>query len=324
MTRLRISIVGSGSVGLAVAANYARAGADVTVLARGAAVLQLRQAGITVSGVAGDHHIPPHQFKVSDVERPDAQDLRCDILVVATKAYQVQEALGSLMQSTGAAFAPGAVLLLQNGWGSALEVRDMLPSTTAIFSSIMLIGIERRTPSHIHINVQAGPIRVGTLFASADAAMRLAVERAQAGFLPMVYEAPIEPAILGKFLFNVCLNALGALTQMTYGELVNHAQTRQLITHIAEETIQVMHLERDIRLAASVDYVENHLLPLVIPKGAAHRSSMLQDVEAGRPTEIDYLNGAVLRMGRALGIATPYNDLVSALLHARQIGVEAA
>jgi 2-dehydropantoate 2-reductase len=151
--------------------------------------------------------------------------------------------------------------------------------------------------------------------------MRLAVEYAQAGFLPMVYEDPIEPAILGKFLFNVCLNALGALTHMTYGELVTHAHTRQLITQIAEETIQVLQLERDFRLAANgVDYVEKYLLPLVIPKGAAHRSSMLQDVEAGRRTEIDYLNGAVLRMGRALGLATPYNEVIAALVQARQQG----
>jgi 2-dehydropantoate 2-reductase len=246
-------------------------------------------------------------------------------LIVATKAYQVKDALSSLMQRMGAAFSPKAVLLLQNGWGSANEVRDTLPTSVAIFSSIMMIGTERRTPTHININVQASPIRVGTLFAFAADDMMVAVARGQVGFLPIVYEDHIEPAILNKFLFNTCLNALGALTKMTYGELVTNASTRHLITHIADETIKLIQLERNLPLAANaVDYVEKSLVPLVIPKGAAHRSSMLQDVEAGRRTEIDYLNGAVVRMGKLHGIATPYNDVISGLIHARERGNEVA
>lgn len=183
----------------------------------------------------------------------------------------------------------------------------------------MMIGIERKTPTNINVNVQASPIRVGTLFASAANDMRAVVERGQAGFLPMVYEDNIEPAILNKFLFNTCLNALGALTKMTYGELMTNAHTRHLITHMADETIKLVQLERKLMLATSgSEYVEKSLTPLVIPKGAAHRSSMLQDVEAGRRTEIDYLNGAVVRMGQSHGIPTPFNDVISGLIQARE------
>jgi 2-dehydropantoate 2-reductase len=193
MTRLRITVLGSGSVGLALAATYALAGVDVTVLARGLAVQQLQPSGITVTGVAGDHQIEARRLKVSDVESPDPEDVNCDILIVATKAYQVQGALSRLMQRMGAAFAPKAALLLQNGWGSANEVRDTLPASVAIFSSIMMIGIQRRTPTHVNINVQASPICVGTLFAFAADDMRVAVARGQSGFLPIVYDDHIEP-----------------------------------------------------------------------------------------------------------------------------------
>jgi 2-dehydropantoate 2-reductase len=324
MKPLRITVLGGGSVGLAVAATYARAGAEVTLLTRGTAVQHLRLAGITVTGVAGEHHIEPRRLKVSDVENLDPEDIDCDTLILATKAYQVHGALQRLMQRAGANFAPKAVLLLQNGWGSAHEVRDLLPATVAIFSSIMMIGIETRAPAHIHVNVQASPIRVGTLFAFADDGMRMAVERGQSGFLPIVYEDNIEASILNKFLFNNCLNALGALTKMTYGELVSNANTRHLITHLANETIKLVQLERHLNLAASGDdYVESFLVPLVIPKGAAHRSSMLQDVEAGKRTEIDYLNGAVVRMGASHGIEAPYNDAISGLIRARQTDFKA-
>ena len=318
MTALRISVLGSGSVGLAIAATYARAGQNVTLLARGAAVAELRRNGIKVSGVSGDHHIEPQRLKVSDAAKPDPEDIACDVLVVATKAYQVHDVLKRLMQGADPAVAPRAVLLLQNGWGSADDARSVLPGT-AIFSSIMMIGIERRSSVHVNVNVQASPIRVGTLFAGNSELMRDAVERGKAGFLPITYEDPVEPAILNKFLFNTCLNAIGAITRMTYGELVSNEHTRHLIAQLAEETIRVVRAERRFDLAPNgATYLEKTLTPFVMPKGAAHRSSMLQDVEAGRRTEIDYLNGAVVRMGKRHGTPTPTNEAVANLVRARQ------
>lgn len=91
MTALRMTILGSGSVGPAIAATHAQAGQDVKLLARGASVPQLRRHGVTVSGVSGDHRIEPHRLKVSDAQRPDPEDIACDVLVVATKAYQVHD-----------------------------------------------------------------------------------------------------------------------------------------------------------------------------------------------------------------------------------------
>ncbi len=319
---MRLTVLGSGSVGLAVAASLVQAGQQVTLLARGSAVPLLREHGITVTGVCGQHHMAPQALKVSDAAQPDAADIACDLLIVATKAYQVAEVLRGLMaQGTalGAAVSPGAVLLLQNGWGSADEARAVLPPEVSVFSSIMMIGIERRSPTHVNVNVQASPIRVGTLFGAASGVMRDAVARGQAGFLPIRYEDEIEPAILDKFLFNTCLNAIGAITRMSYGELLSNRHTRHLITQVADETIRVILAERRFPLAADGgSYVNQTLTPFVLPKAAAHRSSMLQDVEAGRRTEVDYLNGAVVRLGRQQGLATPFNEAVASLVRARE------
>lgn len=329
MIPLRTTVLGSGSVGLAIAASYAVAGQRVTLLARGAAVPLLRENGIRVTGVCGEHRVEPQRLKVSDAEHPDPDDIACDVLVVATKAYQVGPVLQALMRKVHQAGpAPKTVLLLQNGWGSADEARVVLPAGVPVFSSIMMIGIERRSPTHVNVNVQASPVRVGTLFGAApDAAqsMKDAVARGQAGFLPITYDDEIEPAILNKFLFNTCLNAIGAITRMSYGELVSNEHARRLITQVADETIRVMHAERGLPLAADgATYVEETLTPFVLPKAAAHRSSMLQDVEAGRRTEIDYLNGAVVRMGLGRGIATPGNEAVANLVRARETSVAVA
>jgi 2-dehydropantoate 2-reductase len=185
----------------------------------------------------------------------------------------------------------------------------------------MMIGIERRSPTHVNFNVQASPVSVGTLFGAASGTMLDAVDRGQAGFLPITFEDEIEPAILDKFLFDTGLNAIGAITRMSCGELVSNAHTRHLITQLADETLRVILAQRRLPLAPDgATYVDKTLTPFVLPKAAAHRSSMLQDVEAGRRTEIDYLNGAVVRMGRQLGIATPSNDAVASLVRARESG----
>ena len=169
------------------------------------------------------------------------------------------------------------------------------------------------------INVIAGPVRVGTLFGFEPDGMQALAASAAAGLLPMVYEPAIEPAMLNKFLFNSCLNAAGALTGQTYGELVTHPHSRQLIVRLADEAIRVLDAARRYQAAAGngARYVEDVLTPFVVPKAAAHRSSMLQDVAAGRRTEIDYLNGAIVRMGSAHGIETPFNQALVSLIHAR-------
>lgn len=177
LTPSRTTVMGSGSVGLALAASFAEAGQSVTLPARGSALPLLREHGITVSGVCGDHRIGPDRLRVCDADEPDPQDIACDLLIVATKAHQVAEVLKRSMRMRNAevAVAPKAVVQLQNGWGSADQARG------------------------------------------------------RAGFLPITDEDEIEPAILDKFLFNSCLDAIGAITRMTYGELVSNEYARHLI-----------------------------------------------------------------------------------------------
>lgn len=319
MTRLRLTVVGGGSVGLAFAATCARAGTDVTLLVRGPGVDELRREGITVTGVLGTHAVAPGIITIANAARPDAASLDCEVLVVATKAYQVSDVLRTIAAKIRDTGMPRAVLLLQNGWGSADEARAIMPSGVSVFSGIMLIGIERRSASLVHINVQAGPVRIGTLFADDADAIRSLLTTAGTGFLPMVYEENIEQAILNKFLFNSCLNASGALTRQTYGELLGNEHSRDLIIHLADEAIRALAAARNYHAAASgAHYVAAILSPLVIPKAAAHRSSMLQDIEAGRRTEIDYLNGALVRMGDSTGVAMPVNQVLVSLIRARE------
>ena len=318
MSVLRISVIGGGSVGLALAASLALAGADVTLMVRAAAVETLRTQALTVTGLLGEHRVEPGRIAIEDADQPTRACLDCDVLVVTTKAYDVADALRPYA-IPGAPERPRAVLLMQNGLGSAEAARAVMGPGTPIFSTAMLIGMQRHGLTHVSVNAHSGPVRAGSLLGDDARAIAPMLELAVRGFLPMVHEPDIEQTILAKVLFNTCMNPTGALIGRSYGELLENPHSRGLIARLADETLRVFAARNGYRPAENgLHYVEATLIPVVIPRSASHRSSMVQDLESGRRTEIDYLNGAIVRMGHEAGIDTPFHQAVVALIHARE------
>jgi 2-dehydropantoate 2-reductase len=318
MSDLRVTVIGGGSVGLGLAAHFATAGARVTLMVRRVSIEHLRNHAITVSGMLGEHSVEPGCIAIEDSDKPSDASLVCDVLVVTTKAYDVGNALRPYANGRSPG-RPGAILLMQNGLGSAETARDVMGPGIPIYCTAMLIGMQRKSPTHVSVNAHSGPVRVGALLGDDTKAIAAMLDLSKGGFLPLVYEPNIRHIILAKVLFNTCMNPTGALIGYSYGELLENQHSRHLITRLADETLQVFAASNDYRPAKSGrHFVEETLVPVVIPRSASHRSSMLQDLESGRRTEIDYLNGAVVEMGRKFGIDTPFHQSIVALIHARE------
>ena len=312
---IRATVIGAGSVGLAIAASLAVAGQRVTLLTRAGSVAALGDSAITVSGLHGDHTLPAGAVAIEDAACPSASARGCDMLVLTTKAHDIAAALAPF---TGAAPLPGAALSLHNGVGASEAIRAALGPEIPVYASAMMIGLERQGLAHVASKAASSPINTGPLLGDATPPLERFVAAAQAGFLPIRVDPAIRETVLFKLLFNTCMNPTGALTGLTYGELVTHPATRGLIERLAEETLAVLAAEHDYRRAASgVAYVRDKLTPIVLPRSAGHRSSMLQDIAAGRRTEIASLNGAIARLGRKNGIATPAHDSLIDLISAR-------
>lgn len=129
----------------------------------------------------------------------------------------------------------------------------------------------------------------------------------------------IKHAIFGKLLVNSCLNPTGALLDLTYGGLLENGHSRSLIIDMADETLRVLGAADGFHpYASGKDYVEQFLQPVILQGASQHRSSMVQDIAAGRRTEIDFLNGAIVKLGRNLGVATPAHQAIIALIKARE------
>jgi 2-dehydropantoate 2-reductase len=302
---VRIGVVGCGAVGSLFAANLSLLD-DVEVWAFD--LNELHVAGINRSGLrlSGAGEVLGRPRATSD-----AADLPpCDFGIVATKAMHTQPAIAA----TAHAFADGCVATVQNGLGNeetiAGHVERVIRGTT--FPAGKLLG-----PGHVQWDVQGdttfGPYDERTPLAEVG---RLADACTRAGMPAQAVEDARGPQ-WRKVIFNASTNPVGALTGLTHGRVCERPDLRALVTGLVDEGKAVA-AAQGIELDADPEELIDHAARRDVAYN--HKASMLQDVEARRQTEIDYLNGGIVRFGAEHGVATPLNAAIQALVK----GVEAA
>jgi 2-dehydropantoate 2-reductase len=297
---VRVAIVGCGAVGSLFAANLAQLD-DVEVWAfdlNREHVAAINEHGLRLSG-AGE--------VVGEVRATtDAAALPpSDFGIVATKCMHTAAAI----EATAPAFAGGAVCSVQNGVGNeevlAQHVDRVIRGTT--FPAGRIVG-----PGHVQWDVK-GDTTIGP-FEPSPAAMadieRLADACTRGGMPTQAVEDARGPQ-WRKLIFNAATNPIGALTRLTHGRVVEDAGLRRLVSGLVDEGKAVAAVQ-GIELDADPEELIDHAARPDVAYD--HKASMLQDVEARRLTEIDYLNGGVARFGREQGIPTPLNDAVTALI----------
>jgi 2-dehydropantoate 2-reductase len=303
---MRVCIVGCGAVGSLFAANLAQLD-DVEVWAYDLAkehIDAINANGLRLSG-AGD--VLGRARATSD-----ADDLPpCDFGIVATKAMHTSAAVAATAQ----AFANGCVATVQNGLGNeeaiAEHVEQVIRGTT--FPAGRLLE-----PGHVQWDVKGdttfGPFEPQP--APVAEIQRLADACTRAG-MPTAAVADARGPQWRKVIFNAATNPLGALTRLTHGRVCERPDLRALVTRLVDEGKAVAAAQR-----VELDDDPERLIDHAARKDVAydHKASMLQDVEARRPTEVDYLNGGIVRFGRELGVPIPLNEAIWALVR----GLEAS
>ena len=293
-------MVGCGAVGSLFAANLAQLD-DVEVWAYDldrAQVDAINANGLRLIG-AGD---------VLGLVRAttDAGELpACDLGIVATKAMHTEPAIAV----TAHAFAEGAVASVQNGIGNeetlARHVRRVIRGTTFPAGKVVSPGVVQWD---VKGDTTLGPFEPSP--AASEEIERLADACTRAG-MPTEAVTDARPAQWRKVVFNAATNPVGALTRLTHGRACERPDLRAVISGLVDEGRAVAAAQRITLDADPEEMIDHAAKPDV---AYDHKSSMLQDVEARRPTEIDYLNGGIARFGRELGVPTPLNDAITALV----------
>jgi 2-dehydropantoate 2-reductase len=302
---MKICIVGTGAMGSVYAGLLGDAGNDVWAIDRWTDHIKaIDKNGLRVEGISGDRTV--RLKATTDVTKIGS----CDLVIIATKAMDVVPAAESAKVLLG----PNTVILpIQNGLGSSEKVADILGSQRMVVGIAGGFGASIKAPGHVHHNGMEF-VHLGELNGPATSRLKgIAKVWQDAGFTVKMFD-DIHQLLWEKLICNVCFSGTCAITEMTIGEIMTDKNAWLVAAGCATEAFNVakasgIHIDFD----DPVEYVRN--FGYKIPHA---RPSMLLDHLAGRPSEIDVINGAIPVEGEKLGVSTPYNTVVTALVRAKE------
>jgi 2-dehydropantoate 2-reductase len=300
----RVAVLGCGAIGSLYAAHLARVpGVEVWAVDPWPEhIATIESTGLRVTGQA--------EFVVPIHARTDAADLPpCDLGIVATKSLHTAEAV----RAAAGALADAGVVSVQNGVGNEEVIAEVLPrvmrGTIVTAGAVTAPGTVRYdAPGDSWI----GPFEPRP--ARSDEIARLAQLLNAGGLTTHAVDDARGPQWT-KVVFNAATSPLAALTGLTVGQVCTGAGLRAEVDRLIAEALAVCEAAGIALTRDPAEAVEE-----AIREAFGHKPSMLQDVLARRPTEIDVLNGGIAAEGRRVGVATPGHDAMVALVH----GLEAS
>ncbi|HAX78733.1 MAG TPA: oxidoreductase [Cyanobacteria bacterium UBA11372] len=314
---MKICIVGAGAIGGYLGAKLASSGAEVTLIARGAHLEAIRAQGLKLIMADGSSMVAMPKLATNNLEEAGAQD----VVILTVKA----QSLPAIAPSLPALYHPETIVVTaQNGipwWyfrqhggeyeGTRIHAVDPDGIVEANIGAERAIGCVIYPAAEI---VEPGVIKhiegdrftLGEIDGSkSDRIQTLAQVLKQAGFKAPIRNQ-IRTDIWVKLWGNVAFNPISALTRATLDTICQYHLTRKLAREMmgeAQAIAQKLGIDFGITLEQRINGAE---------KVGAHKTSMLQDIEANRPTEVDAIVGAVAELGRLTGIPTPYINAIYA------------
>jgi 2-dehydropantoate 2-reductase len=290
---LKVAVMGAGAVGCYFGGMLARAGHAVTFIARPQHVEAIRRDGLRMETRTFDERVRLDAV----TEASGAQD--ADLVLFCVKSMATEEA--------GRALQPflrpeTLVLCLQNGVDNADRLRAVLPGH-AVAAAVVYVATEMAGPGHLRHHGR-GELVIEPATGSERAAQALR----EAG-VPTELSDNVRGALWLKLILNCAYNAVSAIAQRPYGENVQGEGIRDVMRDVVDECLAVAQAD-GVTVPADAHAATRKLVESM----PSQYSSTAQDLARGKPTEIDFLNGYVVRRGKALGIATPANRVLWALV----------
>lgn len=302
---MKIAIVGCGAMGCVYAALLGNAGHEVWAIDTWQDhVDAIRAKGLHLEGASGDHTVPIH------ASTDAAEAGVCDLVIIATKAMHVEGAA----QASRAIVGPDTVVLsIQNGLGGPDTAAAVLGRERVMVGVVGGFGASMRGPGHAHHNGWE-LVRLGEFSGPVTPRLEKVAEVWRSGGFRVKCFDDIDQLVWEKLICNVTYSGTCAVTDRTILEVMSDPDTWLVASGCAVEAFNVAKA-RGVRLDFDDPVAYVRAFGEKIPNA---RPSMLLDHHAGRMSEIEAINGAIPRVGRPLGVATPFNDVICALVRAKE------
>lgn len=302
---MRFAIVGAGAIGCLFAARLQLSGSDVTLIHRDSSVVRaIRKHGITLHETPSKTRIVHVPIRKGPIRVPDL-----DVFILAVKSYDTKSVATSYRKKID---TDTTALSLQNGLGNVEVLQSHLKCP--ILAGSTTEGALSLAPGKI-IHTGKGSTIIGDPKGNRSE-IGAATKRAfdNAGFRTTIH-SNIRGVLWTKAIINAAINPLTALTRMSNGTLSKHRAIVKLGSEVIAEGLTVSRAEQ-VRLVGDPRNVWRKILETT----KANKSSMLQDIEKGKMTEIRQLNGVIVSRAQKLGVRVPINDILTRLV----LGLEAS
>ena len=301
--KMKIAFAGAGAIGCHYGSKLMQAGCHVQLLARGEHLAALQQNGLIHETEGERLHLPVH---ASDDPATLAQ---ADIVLISCK----MTTLDAMIRLLHPHLHPDALIItLQNGVEAPSMVASAFPHH-AVVAGTAFIGARLEHPGHL-IHSAAGGIRLGLWQQGAGASqLTPLIEAFSRTDVPVRLDDDPEAMLWRKLLWNCGFNAITAITRRFARDMASDPETLAIVQMLMRETVAVA-AAKEIRIDA--EDIDKHI-DITLAMGPV-KTSMWQDLEAGHLSEVDAINGYIVRTGAALGISTPANSTLTGLIHAME------
>ena len=303
---MKIAVMGSGAIGGYLGARLAAAGAEVTFVARGAQLAAIRARGLMIRSPLGDLLIAP----AAATDDPAAVGA-VDAVLLATKLYDVEAAARAIGPMIG---QDTAIVCLQNGI-DATDIVERLHGRVHVVGGVVMINAEIAAPGVIQHNA-LNRLTVGELDGRESARLARFVTLGNRAGIETVSSPDIRLEIWRKFLVLAPMAALSAMTRVALARVRAHEET----WHLAEQGMREVVAVANAQGVGLTEEDVRRTLAFVQGMPATWRASLAVDLERGRRLEIDWLAGAVWRLGQAAGIDTPFHKVALGVLKPHAAG----
>ncbi|MGH8672682.1 MAG: ketopantoate reductase family protein [Burkholderiales bacterium] len=294
---MRVAVLGAGAVGCYFGGMLARAGHAVTLIGRPVHVEAFRKSGLHFEGLEFDERIPVHASTSADAVRGAKLVLFC------VKSMDTDEAANQMAPFLD---ADALVVNLQNGVDNAERIQARIAQT--VVPAVVYVATEMAGAGHLKHHGR-GDLVLGALDGdTGDAPARLR-QCFEAAGVPVAISDNVAGELWAKLVANCAYNAISAIAQLPYGAMIRGAGVPEAMREVAEEALAVAKAGGVRMPPGMLERV--YAIAKAMP---TQYSSTAQDLARGKPTEIDHLNGYVVRRGEALNVPTPANRMLCALV----------
>ena len=295
---IRVAVLGAGAVGCFFGGMLARAGHRVTLIGRPLHVEAFRKSGLQFEGLNFNEHVPVEASTYPAAVRGARLVLFC---VKSTDTDKAAAQIAPFLD------ADAIVVNLQNGVDNTDRIQAKV--SQPVIPAVVYVATEMAGPGHLKHHGR-GDLVVGSLNKSLSNELNERIKNWFEGAgVPVAISDNVAGELWAKLVVNCAYNALSAITQLPYGRMIEGAGIRDTMRDVVEETLAVARAS-GVTMAPDM-LARTYRIAEAMP---TQFSSTAQDLARGKPTEIDHLNGYVVRKGAALGIPTPANRALHALV----------